>query len=288
MSDVPRYLDACPVGCQSSLIPTDIALPEGCLLRCDRCGQLVSQCPEAGYWASMAEFDDPQGTLPSAASAKRRFANERKRLEQIARFLDQPKHEIRLLDVGCSSGAFLGVAKTLGFERAEGVEPAPKAAQSALASGLKVYQGTLQEVQFAAHSFDAVTLFEVIEHLKDPISLLHECHRVIRPGGVMMIGTGNADSWTVAVMKGRWEYFHVAKHGGHVSFFRPASIRLLAQRTGFAVEKVSTRNVRFYEKGDLPRPAYQAAKAVSELANIPARRAGKGHDMLVCLRRLGQ
>lgn len=279
-----RYMNTCPVGCDAPLETTAYILPEGALLRCQACGQLLSQCTTAHYWQSMQEFDDPQGTLPVAGSEQRRFKRSKSFLDQITKLLGQPPEQIRLLDVGCSSGAFLNTAVKLGF-RAEGVEPAPKAAATAQAAGLKVHQGLLQEAGYADGQFDAITLFEVIEHLQQPLELLHECQRILRPGGILLIGTGNAASWSMAAMGARWEYLDIAKHGGHVSFFSPGSIASLAQRGGFSVAAVHTRGVRFCEKGDCATPVYRIAKLAGELLNIFAAMLGKGHDMAVYLKR---
>jgi len=252
-------------------------------MRCPECGQFVSACSEERYWQSMTEFDTPQGTLPATDSVERRHYQGQKVLARIQKSLALPPEHIRLLDVGCSSGAFLSTAVRLGF-RAEGVEPAAQAAQSAQQAGLKVVCGTLQDARFPDASFDAVTLFEVIEHLKHPLELLKECRRILRPGGVMLIGTGNAASWTASFMKSRWQYFHIEHHGGHISFYNPRSLRLLAAHTGFVLEKLETRSVRFYEEGDVLPPVYRLAKIVSELLNLPSRLLGKGHDLLAILR----
>lgn len=280
-----RYLNICPVGCDAPLETTKYILPEGALLRCRACGQLLSQCTTAHYWQSMQEFDDPQGTLPVAGSEQRRFRRSKSFLDQIAKLLGQPPEQIRLLDVGCSSGAFLNAAVKLGF-RTEGVEPAPKAAATAQAAGLNVRQGLLQEAGYADGQFDAITLFEVIEHLQQPLELLQECQRILRPGGILLIGTGNAASWSMAAMGARWEYLHIARHGGHVSFFNPGSIASLAQRSGFSVAAMHTRGVRFCEKEDCAMPVYRIAKLAGEFLNIFAALSNKGHDMAVYMKRI--
>ncbi|MBI5437422.1 MAG: class I SAM-dependent methyltransferase [Nitrosomonadales bacterium] len=281
-----RFLNACPAGCNAPLEATPYILPEGALLRCSACGQLVSQCTSARYWQSMQEFDDSQGTLPKAGSESSRSRRSRKFLDRIANLLGQPPGEIRLLDVGCSSGAFLNSAVKLGF-CAEGVEPAPKAAAAAHAAGLKVRQGLLHEAGYADEQFDAITLFEVIEHLQQPQELLRECRRILRPGGILLIGTGNAGSWSMSAMGARWEYLHIEKHGGHVSFFNPGSIASLAQHTGFSVEAIHTRGVRFCEKGDCAGSVYRIAKLAGELVNLLAASLNKGHDMAVYLKKSG-
>jgi 2-polyprenyl-3-methyl-5-hydroxy-6-metoxy-1,4-benzoquinol methylase len=279
-----RYLNTCPVGCNAPLETTGYVLPEGALLRCTACGQLLSQCSEARYWESMQEFNDAQGTLPKAGSEGGRLRRSKKFLDQIARLLGQPPEKIRLLDVGCSSGAFLQAAVKLGF-CAEGVEPAPKAAATAQAAGLKVHQGLLQEAGYADGQFDAITLFEVIEHLQQPQELLKECQRILRPGGILLVGTGNTASWSMAAMGARWEYLSIARHGGHVSFFSPESLATLARQSGFSVAAVRTRGVRFCEKGDCAAPFYRIAKIAGELLNGSAGLLNKGHDMAVYLRR---
>jgi 2-polyprenyl-3-methyl-5-hydroxy-6-metoxy-1,4-benzoquinol methylase len=278
-----HYIESCPVGCAAPLVATDILLPEGPLLRCTGCGQLISQVSTARYWETMARFDRADFNQPEGRELERRNAVAQRRLRVIEKLLGKAPREIRILDVGCSRGQFVQAAAALGFD-AEGVEPAPRIAAAARASGLKIHQGLLEEQRFAGGSFDVLTLFEVIEHLREPRRLLEECRRVLGPGGVLVVSTGNTASWTAAAMKSRWDYFHIAKDAGHVSFFNPASLRRLASNCGFAVERIDTSRVKFHEKADTNRGLYTASKLAAELLNLPARILGKGHDMLAYLR----
>lgn len=279
------FIVSCPIGCKSVLGISDIILQEGPLKRCIECGQLVSQCSETLYWKSMEEFDDPEGTTPCENSdVKRLVRRTNKIVSKIEYLLGKDRREIHLLDVGCSSGAFISVAKNLGVN-AEGVEPATGPAKTAQAAGLRVYEGFLEEIRLPEESFDVVTLFEVIEHLKNPTELVQECHRILRAGGLMVFRTGNTDSWTARYMKERWEYFHILKHGGHICFYNPTSMEKLAERSGFMVESIITYGVRFYEKGEVPFLLYRLAKIFSELLNRPSTWCGKGHELLVYLRK---
>lgn len=278
------YIKSCPVGCNATLSPTTYDLPEGPLRRCSGCGQLISAANEKRYWETMASFNAPGFNQPLAHEIERRRSVANRRLNTIAGLLNKMPAESRLVDIGCSRGQFVGFAAQAGFQ-AEGVEPAPDIAAAARELGLNVRTGLLEAQQYPDAAFDAASLFEVVEHLREPLPLLKECRRILKPGGVLLISTGNAASWTVAAIGARWDYFHIEKDGGHISFFNPKSIAMLAHNTGFSVERIETARVKFHEKGDVSGVTYALGKLVAELLNLPARLAGRGHDMLAYLRR---
>ena len=169
---------------------------------------------------------------------------------------------------------------------AEGVEPASQAAQAAQTSGLKVFSGSLAAAAYPAARFQAATLIEVIEHLPRPGDVLREIWRILEPNGILVVGTGNAASWTVALMGSRWDYFQVDRYGGHINFFTPRSLARLAERCGYRVEGVESRCVRFVESYQASKVAYRTLKIVGEMLNGPARWSNKGHDMLAFLRKV--
>ena len=278
-----RYIESCPVGCTAPFETTDMVLPEGALLRCTACGQLASQITENAYHHSMRAFDNEAFNLPGERESQRRFKYARRRLLRARRLLGTTSEAPRLLDVGCSRGDFVDAALRLGFA-AEGIEPAPHIAAAARGAGRNVHTGLLEEQKFADAHFDVVSLFEVIEHLRAPLPLLAECRRILRPGGVLIISTGNAASWTAYAMKGHWDYFQIEKDAGHISFFNPRSMALVASRAGFDVADLLTSRVRFTEKGTVPGWVHALGKLAAEALALPARLCGRGHDMLVYLR----
>jgi len=285
-SETP-YLTTCPISCTAPLADTTLRLREGLLRRCSACGQLLSSASAARYSETMAQFDDSTFNITAGRAQKRRDAVAHRRLMRIAALLDKSPQDIRLCDVGCSRGQFVAAAIAAGFS-AEGVEPAPQIAQAARDAGLPVRTGLLEDQQYADSSFDALTLFEVVEHLRAPLPLLAECRRVLKPGGILLISTGNAASWTAAAMGAHWDYFDMARDGGHISFFNPRSMALLAANAGFEVEGIDTARVKFHDRENTPRWRYAAGKLLAEALNLPARLAGRGHDMLAWLRKPAQ
>jgi 2-polyprenyl-3-methyl-5-hydroxy-6-metoxy-1,4-benzoquinol methylase len=283
MTESPLF-ETCPLECGSKLETTSIHLPEGNLKRCPSCGQLLSACTASRYEASMQEFDVPEGTLPSERNVQRYHERIGHNLNQAAAILGQPSSALRLLDIGCSSGALLHVASNLGFN-VTGVEPAEQAASTAKEAGFEVYNGLLNEACYPDNTFDIITLYEVIEHLTDPLSLVREVYRILKPGGLFLIGTGNADSWTVSIIGSEWDYFSIDEHGGHISFFTPTSIQRLAAETCFQVENIQTKRVSLSRKNSKSVISNRLRKLFAELMSLPARWFNKGHDIHASFRK---
>ena len=277
-------INVCTLGCDGELLTTDITLDEGALRCCPSCGQLVSNCSQDEYQNSLKKWDTEHGTMPKNHEAARFRKVSGRILGKALQLLNANGTTLKMLDIGCSSGARMAAAADLGFI-VSGVEPAPEAAQTAKNAGYDVYQGYLNEANYPSETFDVITLFEIVEHIDTPIDMLNECHRILRPGGIIIINTPNSASWTARFMKAKWDGFSLTKMGGHISFFSPKSMSHLAHKTGFKVERFETRNVRFYEKDQCNPILYRAAKIIGELLAYPARLAMTGQNLLVYLRR---
>jgi SAM-dependent methyltransferase len=284
VSTASPYVSSCPVGCSAPLEDTALHVAEGALRRCTGCGQLLSRASEARYAETMAQFNAADFNAPQGRELARRQTVARQRLERITTLLQKQPGEIHVVDIGCSRGQFVAAAIAAGY-RAEGVEPAPRIAEAARAAGVPVRTGLLEDQHFADNSFDALTLFEVIEHLRTPLPLLAECRRILKPGGILLVSTANAESWTAAAMGAHWDYFDMERDGGHISFYNPRSIAKVAANAGFEVARVDTARVKFHDKENTPRWRYVLGKLTAEALNMPARLAGRGHDMLAYLRK---
>lgn len=279
------YIEHCPLGCNGELETTRMLLPEGALRRCHECGQLVSSCSVDEFEQTMREWNTKEGTMPAGADAIRH----RKRISKLFRhmmpFLGKPLETMSLLDVGCSSGSSLQVALDFGFTSVKGVEPASEPVETAIANGFDVISGYLEDAHYEANSFDVILLFEVIEHLPDPLSIMREICRILKPGGILLFSTGNALSWTAAVLGTRWTFFSMQEHGGHVSFFNPKSIYKLAEMTGFSVVDIQTKRIILTEKALSSPLVYRLLKLLSEAVSPLVRVTGNGHQMYGYLRK---
>lgn len=272
-------INECPIGCQGTLGSSDFMLPEGPLRRCNQCGQLVTVCDRESYGSRFQPFDEdhPIDRNPHVHL---------KRLARVQKYAPNGIHgQKAILDIGCNIGTFLGLAIEAGY-RAIGVEPDPKAAQEAVGSGLDVRCGYLEDLNFPEEAFDLITLFEVIEHLEKPAALLQECHRILRTSGKMFITTGNTSSWSVRRRKEEWDYFDLKL--GHISFFNPLSMGILARSGGFEVQKIETRSVSLQDKESASWLKYRLTKIAAEAMSLPARLLNRGHDMFVVLRKQAQ
>jgi len=277
--------ETCPLHCSQPLEETTIHLPEGTLRRCPSCGQLLSACDQDWYNQSMQEFNAPEGTLPQGKSQQRYQQRMSKVLLRAKAQLPYSAMNPRFLDVGCSSGALLQVAKRCDFS-VHGVEPAEKAAHTASQlADVDVFTGFLADAHYPDHHFDIITLFEVIEHLTDPIAITQEMMRILKPGGILLIGTNNADSWSYQALGNRCEYLDIKKHGGHISFFTPNSMRKLAEQSGMRVINISTKRVNFAERKDVNALQYHFNRIARELLALPASWLLKGHDMMVTMQK---
>lgn len=137
----------------------------------------------------------------------------------------------KLLDVGCGNGSFLGRMRELGW-KVQGVEPDPEAARLAAAKlGVPVHVGDLGSAGFPSGYFDAVTLNHVIEHVPDPEWVLQECHRLLRPGGHLVVVTPNVESYGHSVYGLHWRGLEPPRH---LWLFSITTLQELVRRAGFS------------------------------------------------------
>lgn len=172
-----------------------------------------------GSDAVFADYIGQQGAR--RAHARRKLALLRHLPPRIAR-------QGRLLDVGCAAGFFLAEAKT--HYDVQGVELSTfSSAYARDHLQLPVVTGTLQQAALPADHFDVITLWDVIEHVPDPVPLLTEAARVLKPGGRLVLTTGDLGS---AYAQRHGEQWHLMTPPWHLTMFSRATLARAAARAG--------------------------------------------------------
>jgi ubiquinone/menaquinone biosynthesis C-methylase UbiE len=134
----------------------------------------------------------------------------------------------RLLEIGCGAGEQLLTLKNAGWD-VIGVDFDPAAVAAARSRGLTVVLGDLRDANFDSDSFDAVVMSHVIEHVVDPVSLLAECRRVLKPQGAFVTITPNAKSWGHRTFRASWRGLEPPRH---LTVFTPCALRLAIKTAG--------------------------------------------------------
>jgi len=203
----------------------------GCYVKCSRCGLVYSDpatMPEglkeiADEWA--AKHHGSEQKLKWEGNAPLQEMVYGPRMWQI----DQYKYFNRLLEVGCSTGEFLEYASRHGWQ-VEGCEIAEHTAQIARERvGCEIRRSPFEKSGYEEDCFDVVVMWDVIEHLFDPLAALEEAWRVLRPGGLLALTTPNYDSLTRILIGPRWEAL-IPKH--HLFVFDASTIKRLVSVTG--------------------------------------------------------
>jgi 2-polyprenyl-3-methyl-5-hydroxy-6-metoxy-1,4-benzoquinol methylase len=145
----------------------------------------------------------------------------------------------RYLDVGCSTGFVVEAARDKGWE-AIGIDLNPSAIDFGRSRGLDLRTVALEDAGFAPRTFDAVSLFDVLEHLLDPRRTLSACADVLAPGGILFLYVPNFDSASRLLM-GPNAHFIWPTH--HLNYYTPTTIRDLMLRHSLTPELIVTEGL---------------------------------------------
>jgi SAM-dependent methyltransferase len=196
----------------------------------------------------------------------------REKLDWVARFTSPGG---TLLDVGANYGHFLAQAQQR--FRAVGIEPsAAVVAWGREHLGVELERGSIEtDIPAYAGQFDAITMFDVIEHLPDPRSALRRCRRYLKPGGKLFITTPDTGAVVARLLGRHWHYIDLVEH---ISLFSAANLTRLLGDCGFHLVERRTFG-RTYRLSYIERRLHQlSAESVvlrlAHLASLPMRLAG--------------
>jgi 2-polyprenyl-3-methyl-5-hydroxy-6-metoxy-1,4-benzoquinol methylase len=204
------------------------------------------------------------------ANLRRTFA---RRLRRLERFV----HPGRLLDVGCASGFFLDEARKRGW-RVEGLDVSPYAAEyTRRRFGAVVHEVDLAGLASPGGVYDLLTMWDVIEHVPDPLGCLRAASSVLRKGGILALATPDVDSVPARVMDGRWIGYKLSRE--HLYYFSRGTLHRMLAETGFEV--LETRYVgKFVSVGFFLERLGSYAVAPAKVLGWLARRFGATNQTL--------
>ena len=146
----------------------------------------------------------------------------------------------KLLDVGCGSGALMEFTESK-FDEIHGCDISETALQKAKKRGMRAICVNLNEapLPYENDSFDGITCLEVIEHVLDPLWLLRDLQRALRPKGQLILTTPNIRYFrnlTKLIFKGEFPHTTTDRFvwgGGHLHYFTKKDLAFLLGEAGF-------------------------------------------------------
>jgi 2-polyprenyl-3-methyl-5-hydroxy-6-metoxy-1,4-benzoquinol methylase len=164
----------------------------------------------------------------------------------FARRLRRWKESGEFLDVGCATGFFINGIKKHSKWNVHGTDFGKSAAKFANEKlGLDVRHGDISDAGFDDASFDYVHVNNVLEHVLNPVSLLKECRRLVKPDGFFYLSVPNGfvDSRDLI------DFYNIEKKparskNGHIFFFPSRTLMMLLEKVGFAIHKTKTYSLK--------------------------------------------
>jgi SAM-dependent methyltransferase len=206
------------------------------LARCRRCGFVTYHGasdvePRALYdeaYFHGAEYPDYRGQEPAIRRSMRRHLRQMQRWAPLRG---------ALLEIGCAYGFFLAEARAH-FRRVVGTDVSDAALSHARDTlRLDVRPGDFPSLDLGAERFDAVCLWDTLEHLDRPDAYLRRAHELLVPGGFVFLTTGDVGSWNARLRGARWRLIHPPTH---LHYFSRRTVTRLLERTGFRVAGIET------------------------------------------------
>lgn len=142
----------------------------------------------------------------------------------------------RVLDVGCGNGEMLDQYRALGWQTT-GIEPGPESAQIARKKGHCVITGVAEEANLPLESFDAITLWDALEHIPNPDIVVQKLFKLLAPRGHIYIHVPNYGSIYAKFWRDRWFMFTAPLHYFHYS---ATTLTYLLTKNGFVSVTTAT------------------------------------------------
>jgi SAM-dependent methyltransferase len=221
-----RKLGALPAARRFAGLSLSTPLPGGDLFSCIQCG---------------LQFRHPTLTPSQYADLYRRvqtthWQSSNLRFDEsyvLQKLTSLPKDGASVLDVGCFTGTVLN--RLPASVQKFGIEPSEQARDICAANGIQIIGRSFEDLVDAGARFDAVISLDVIEHVPDPLHFMRCLARVTKPGGVVIIATGDVDS---PIWKLVGPAYYYSQNPEHITFISARWCQFAAENLGLRLEEV--------------------------------------------------
>ncbi len=245
-----KHKQKCPNCPDSPVRQVFIAPAGGKIVQCSRCGL---QCAE-----DYPEIESADTEIYGSDYFRASLEEQERRMRIFDQLVAEVESEIgrkgRLLDVGCGEGTLLLAAVQRGWE-AEGTEIASVMVHHMREKfGLTIHQGVLEDLDLPPHSFDAIIMNHVLEHVSDPRITLEKIAELLNPGGVVRIEVPNLASLSnrgknfqsrFGLKKNPWKHY---SPDHHFWFFTPRTLKVTLEKAGLSPLSISAPAKQWGEK----------------------------------------
>lgn len=211
------------------------------LVRCDACElKYVNPRPSPAalgkhypddYHCYRAVEDAPLWLQPTARMEVRAAAANR--LKSIESVIGRLREDMEILDVGCGRNVLLELIQRTRGARGLGIEMKTETAQYVRdVLGMPVITGTMLDAQLESARFDLLVMLEYLEHEPDPLRILTEARRLLKPGGHIAIEIPDPEGLPARLFKDRWVNLDLPRH---LVFFDRKTLKHALAETGFEI-----------------------------------------------------
>lgn len=196
----------------------------GPIYKCRRCGFvfIIDNESKKNIKINYEEVEDPL----YISEKKARTVTFKRHLKNILRY---SRKKGKLLEVGSYTGLFLSIAKRAGWD-VYGVEPSKWAVKYAKKNyWLNIKNTILKSGIFPPGIFDVIVMWDVIEHIPNPLNDLKVCYSYLKPGGHIIMSTINIDSLISKMLGPKWPWLMDM----HRVYFSESTMKKMLEKVGF-------------------------------------------------------
>ena len=206
------------------------------LTKCTNCGLIATNPrPLEKELGKYYEFEDYISHSETKKGLINKWYHIIKRLNINKKVNILSKEKGRLLEIGSGAGFLLNKFKERGWDTV-GIEANAKARENAKASNNIKLKASIGEIKHEENTFDRVMMWHVLEHVAGLDGLFTTINKVIKKNGKLIIAVPNSNANEIKRYKSHWAAYDVLRHLYH---FQKSSIKSIADKYGFVVEKIN-------------------------------------------------